>query len=121
VTTAASTHPHRTPLRRLDAVLGGPVWWATHLGAIYWLIPRVCELGSHWPLHLVTVVLLALTVRAGLSGLQVLRAARLDGASGDPTASRDVTVGWLGLLLASFFGAVIVAEWLPALFLDSCA
>lgn len=120
-TATSSTHPHRTPLRRLDAVVGGPVWWATHLGATYWLIPRTCELGSHWPLHLVTVVTLALTVRAGVSGLQVLRAARSDGETGDPTVSRDVAVGWLGLLLATFFGAVIVAEGLPALFLSSCA
>jgi hypothetical protein len=108
----------RTPLRRLDAVLGGPVWWACHLGAMYWLVPRACVLGSVWPLHLASLVLVALCARAALSGVQLIRAGRAaDGARG---AERDAYLGWLGLTLAVFFGSVVIAEGMPALFLDPC-
>jgi hypothetical protein len=111
---------HRTALRRFDAVFGGPIWWAGHLAAMYWLVPRVCQLGSGWPLHLVTLIFAALCARAGLSALQILRAGRAAGADHDLTADRDVYLGWLGLLLASIFGAVTVLEWVPSLVLDAC-
>jgi hypothetical protein len=109
---------HRGPIRRIDAVLGGPVWWACHLGASYWLIPRACGWGTSWPLHAATLVLLLLIGRAALSGVQLLRAASADTA--DPDARRDVFLGWVGVSFSLLFGAVVVAEWVPSLFLDPC-
>jgi hypothetical protein len=118
-TPTASPSPQQAgPVRRADAVLGGIVWWACHLGATYWLVPRTCELGSTWPLHAITVVLLALIVRAGVSAVQLQRMGRAAGAT--PAARRDVFLGWLGLAFAVFFGAVTLAEWSPVLFLDPC-
>lgn len=113
---------HRGPIRRIDAVLGGPVWWAMHLAGMYWLVPRACELGSNWPLHVWTVVMAALCVRAGISSVQILRAARdaRDGGDESVAADRDQYLGWLGLLLSIFFGAVVVFEGIPAAFLSSC-
>lgn len=110
---------HRTPVRRLDAVLGGPVWWAMHLAGKYWLVPRTCELGSNWPIHVWTVLMFALCVRAGISAAQILNAARAD-TSGTVAADRDRYLGWLGLLLSVFFGAVVLFEGIPALFLSGC-
>lgn len=118
--TGTGPHPHRGAIRRADAAFGGIVWWACHLAATYWLIPRTCELGSTWPLHVVTAVLLALIGRAGLSGVQVLRAGRADHAAGLAEARGDVFVGWTGIALSIFFGAVTIAEWSPVLFLDPC-
>lgn len=110
--------PMRSFVRRIDAVLGGPVWWATHLGVSYWLVPRACEWGAEWPLHAATVVLVGLCARAALSGVQVWRAAA--GAE-DPAAGRDVFLGRLGLALAVFFGAVTLAEGMPAMVMGPCA
>jgi hypothetical protein len=109
---------HRGPLRRLDAVLGPPVWWGCHLGVSYWLIPRLCRWSVHWPLHVLTVALLVLIARALLSGLQLIQAGRA--ACDEPGAARDVFIGWVGAAFALLFGAVTVAEWIPSLFLDPC-
>lgn len=109
---------HRGPFRRLDAVLGGPVWWACHLGSAYWLIPRMCEANATWPYHLVTIALLVLVGRAWLSGWQLLRAGR--DAADEPGASRDIFIGWTGVAFSLFFGAVIIAEWVPVLFISPC-
>lgn len=109
---------HRGPIRRFDAVSGGLIWWATHLGASYWLIPRTCELGDRWPLHVLTLVLLGLIARAWLSGLQIMRAGRA--ATDEPGANRDVFIGWVGMLLSVFFAAVTIAEWVPVFFMNPC-
>lgn len=111
---------HRSTIRRLDGVFGAIAWWAMHLAAMYWLTPRTCELGSHWPLHVVTAILVALCARAWLSAVQVLRAARAADPATDPTARRDLYLGWMGVLFSLFFGAVTAFEWIPSLILDGC-
>ncbi len=109
---------HRGPIRRLDAVLAPPVWWACHLGLSYWLVPRTCRWGTLWPVHLLTVVLLLLIARALLSAVQLSRAGQ---AAGDqPGAARDRFLGWVGVAFSLFFGAVTIAEWIPTLMLDPC-
>lgn len=110
----------RRGLYRVDALLGGIVWWAAHLGVSYWLIPRTCLLGSTWPLHALTAVLVALIVRAGWSGAWLIRAGRAELDAGVPEGRRDLWIGWIGLALSIFFGVVTVAEWVPALYLDPC-
>lgn len=119
--TVTPREDHRTPIRRIDAVFGGPLWWAIHLGGTYWLVPRACAWQAEWPLHLLTVAMLALCGRAGLSAVQVLRGARLADPAVDRTAQRDVFVGWTGILLSTLFGVVVLYEGIPALFLDPCA
>ena len=111
---------HRTVVRRIDAIIGGPVWWGMHLGGTYWLIPRACEWGTDLPLHALTVAMVALCGRAWLSGVQVLRGARLADVETDLQAQRDVYLGWLGILFSIFFGAVTLFEGLPAFFYDTC-
>lgn len=111
-------HNHRGPFRRFDAIAGGILWWACHLGISYWFVPRACRWGTMWPTHLATVILLVLIGRAWLSGLQLLRAGRV--AADEPGAERDVYIGWTGIAFSLFFGAVTIAEWVPTLFLDPC-
>lgn len=116
--TPAATEDHRSRRRRAEAVLGGPFWWACHLGVSYWLIPRLCVWGTRWPVHVLTVVTLALIARAVISGRQLVRSD--PNTTGGPGAVRDVFLGWVGLAMSVFFAAVVVAEWLPSLFLDPC-
>jgi hypothetical protein len=111
---------HRTVIRRLDAVFGGPVWWATHLAGMYWLVPRACRWGTEWPMHAWTALMALLCVRAGISSVQLIRAARLEDTDADTPARRDLYLGWLGLLFSIFFGAVTVFEGIPAAILDPC-
>jgi hypothetical protein len=119
--TIAATEDHRTVPRRIDAVLGGPVWWGVHLGGTYWLVPRACEWGTDLPLHALTIAMALLCGRAWLSGVQVLRGARLADPAVDRYAQRDLFIGWMGILLSIVFGFVTVFEGLPAFFLDACA
>jgi hypothetical protein len=116
--TAENATQYRGPIRRADAVLGGIVWWAMHLGGTYWLIPRTCAIGATWPLHVLTVAMLALIVRAGWSGVQLRRAGHADPHA--PGAIRDVFLGWSGVAFSIFFGAVTLVEWSPVLYLDPC-
>ncbi len=111
---------HRTVIRRLDAVFGGPVWWAMHLAGMYWLVPRTCRWGNEWPMHTWTVLMALLCVRAGISSVQIMRAARLEDTETDTPARRDLYLGWLGLLFSIFFGAVVVFEGIPAAILNPC-
>jgi hypothetical protein len=111
---------HRTVIRRLDAVFGGPVWWAMHLAGMYWLVPRTCRWGNEWPMHTWTVLMALLCVRAGISSVQIMRAARLEDTATDTPARRDLYLGWLGLLFSIFFGAVVVFEGIPAAILNPC-
>jgi hypothetical protein len=111
---------HRTSLRRLDAVLGGPAWWALHLGGMYWLIPRACAWGTSIALHVFTLFVLGLMARAALSGVQLHRAAAEAAAADDPTATRERFLAWTGLALTTLFTFVVVAEWFPAVQLDPC-
>lgn len=105
------------PATRLEATLGAPVWWGCHLGVGYWLVPRLCTWGVSWPLHLLTVVVVALIVRAGVVAVRVTRAGQ---RGDDHAAHRDTLIGRLGLAITVLFGAVTLAEWVPSLFLDPC-
>ena len=101
------------------ALSSGPLWWAVHLGLTYLVVPETCTLGIQWTLHLITVVCLAgAAVGAWVSRGVVRRANPL--RDRDRYALRDGYLGWIGLSLCVFFGAVIVAENLPRWFLDAC-
>lgn len=47
------------------AVLGAPVLWLCHLQLSYMLVPWCCSSGKRWVLHVVSAVLLALTLGGG--------------------------------------------------------
>jgi hypothetical protein len=105
--------------RLLVALWSGPHWWATHLGLTYLVVPETCMLGIQWTLHLITVGCLAgAAVGAWVSRGIIRRAVPL--RDRDRYALRDGYLGWLGLSMCIFFGAVIVAENLPRWFLDAC-
>lgn len=103
---------------RAQALLGGPFWWAWHLGAMYWFIPRACRWGTTWPLHVITLVVLAILGHALWLGIRLMREARDLGDA--PGAARELFLGWVGIAFTAFFMAVTLAEWFPAVQLDPC-
>ena len=101
------------------ALASGPGWWAVHLGLTYLVVPETCMLGIQWTLHLITVgCLVGAGIGAWVSRGIIHRATPL--RDRDRYALRDRYLGWMGLSLCLFFGAVIVAENLPRWFLDAC-
>jgi hypothetical protein len=103
------------------AVLAGPLAWLLALNLQYALVRVACTGGTTLPLHLVTVV--ALAVAAG--GLLVGWAEwRRMGETPDPEAggvgprSRFMCV--VGMMTGAIFALAIVAQWLGTLFLNPC-
>ena len=105
--------------RLLVTVASGPHWWAMHLGLVYLVVPETCELDIQWTLHLITLGTLVGAAVGGWVSLGVLRRAR-PYRERDRYALRDGYLGWLGLSMSVFFGAVIIVEGLPAWFLSAC-
>ena len=101
------------------ALASGPFWWGLHLGLTYLVVPETCLLGIQWTLHLITVACLAGAAAGAWVSHGIIRRAN-PLRDRDRYALRDGYLGWIGLSLCVFFGAVIVAENLPRWFLDAC-
>jgi hypothetical protein len=108
----------RVDARALLAFLAGPIAWSLDLTLSYFLVPTVKGWGTKWPMHLVTVLCLALVAAGLVAGLRALR--RPDERAKDARTverTRFLAVG--GLASAVFFGLVIVAEAVPKLMLGA--
>jgi hypothetical protein len=104
--------------RCLVAFLAGPIAWAVDLTLSYLLVPTVKGWGTKWPVHLVTLLAVAIVVAGILAGLAVLR--RPDAGASDARAverARFLAVG--GLASSAFFLLVIAAESVPKLMLGA--
>jgi hypothetical protein len=103
------------------AMLAGPVAWMIGLNADYFLVRLACTKSTMIPLHLVTVVTLALAVSGGLVAHRdwKLSGAEWPGEEGG-VLGRSRFMSALGILTASFFALVIVAQWLAKLFISPC-
>lgn len=113
VVTGDESGPRAIPA--LAALLLAPLAWAAHLLVGVALVPAVCETGALWPFHLATVV----TALVALGGVGLsLRERR---AERSPRfGPRERFVGDVGLVVSLLFLALIVAEGLPALWVDAC-
>jgi hypothetical protein len=127
-----SDRPGRVPMWAILTVVVtlGPAVWFLHLSVSYWLVPVTCRVGGGWPIHVTTVVAMALvaalvvgaarlagpSVREGMAWL-----VRSSGPDGFPSGSGADFLVALGWLLAVFFVVVVVGAGLPALILRPCA
>lgn len=96
----------------------GPMAWALHQGIGYAMVPWLCDLGSRWPYHALTVFSVAL---CGLGALTARHALRTS-AHVRPARSRDRLrmMAWVGLMMSlTAFGGIAV-EYLPSFWLDIC-
>lgn len=102
------------------AFLSGPIAWSVDLLLSYFLVPTVKGWGTKWPLHLVTLLSVAMLAVGIVAGLRVLR--RPEGRTSEPRAverAKFMAIG--GIASAIFFFFVIVAEMIPKLMLGARA
>lgn len=122
-----SPTPPATPRHDALAVVGfvaGPLAWATDLALSYFLVPKVHWSGAKWPMHLVTVLSIAILAAGVLAAVQVLRtpgenAARDPGGPTGRVSERSRFLARGGLAMCAFFFLAILAEMLPKLLLSS--
>lgn len=101
---------------RLSYVLFGGIFaWMAHLIGQAALNGWVCRTGQLWPMHAITVATL-------LAALHVLwlswRISRDPGVSPHVQAARFL--GFAAIVINAFNAAMIVAEWVPVLFIHPC-
>lgn len=121
----AAEEPLRHPRFSWPVLLGGPVIFMLHFGAVYLLAEWVCGLELRfrlWGASGVTVVTLALTAVAAVAVLPVVRRGWTELRWGDDGESHGIRrfVGVVGLLGALVFGLGILFVGLPALWLTPC-
>ena len=104
-----------------SGVLTGPIVFLVLLEVNYLLTMWSCSADARWPLHLATLLGLALTGLAGVNSYRRWdRAGRewSDNAAGGRARTRFLSS--LGVLTSLLFGTVIAAQWLVVMLMDPC-
>ena len=115
--------------RLLIAALAGPLAWCAQLGFDLPLVNWMCHHGTRWPLHVVTLAALALTIW----GLAVCWAQRSGERRASPAGEGDGeeeqrnapapvrrAVALFGIASGAFFLLLIVASDVLGLILEPC-
>lgn len=98
------------------ALFGGILAWMAHLIGVAALNGYVCDSNQLWPMHAITVVTLVGALHPLWVGWKI---SRNQAASADIQAARFL--GWAAIVINVFNAVMIVAEWVPVLFVDPCA
>lgn len=102
-------------------LLAPPAAFLSNLQVTYTVVTLNCSGARPW-LHLSAVLWLALAAGAGLVAWSTLKRAGEQWPTEEAgTLERSRFLAVLGLLSAALFGALILAQWLPAFFLDPCS
>lgn len=108
--------PRVSGIRLAHALFGGILAWMAHLIGQAGLTGRVCETGQLWPMHAITAATLLVTFHALWTGWRISR---------DPTDTTHVQaarfLGFAAVVINVFTAVLIVAEWVPVLFIHPCA
>lgn len=100
-------------------VLVGPTAMLMQLEINYALVPWACASSKVWPLHLVSLFALLVTVVAGLLAYRIWRRVSTDEDSGGALA-RSRFMAAVGVLISLLMALVILAQWLPVFFHSPC-
>ena len=100
-------------------VLVGPTAMLLQLEINYALVPWACRASQVWPLHVVSLFSLLVTVVAGVLALRVWRRVSANEDSGG-AVGRSRFMAAVGLLISLLMALVIVAQWLPVFFHSPC-
>src|SRR4051812_20289274 len=96
-----------------------PIAVAIHQVGNYALVPIACHRGLHWPLHVLSVLALALAV-AGVA-MAARDWLRHDGSmEGMETPGRSRFMALLAMALSAFLVLLIVAQAIAQFFFDPC-
>jgi hypothetical protein len=112
----------------LSLAVATPLLWFTHLSILYALVPWSCRLGTDAPLHVATtaaVIALAVCTAVGFKMAPVrspgaLRA-RLLGTETQAANHDRAVPSLVALVMAAYFGFVVVMTGLVPLVVDRCA
>src|SRR4051794_816891 len=104
------------------AALAGPIAWFMDLEIIYALATHACTVGSRLSLHLATIGCLGAVVLAGATArVNWGYAGRRNPSDTDHGPEVQIAfLSLLGLMTASLFGVVIIAQWIAVITLDPC-
>lgn len=98
------------------ALFGGILAWMVHLIGQSAMTGDACRTGALWPFHVLTVATLVVVAHAAWVSWRIRR---------DPDEAPGIAaarfLGFAGLVVNAFNAAMIVAEWVPVLFIHPCA
>lgn len=98
------------------ALFGGILAWMAHLIGMAALVGYACDTGELWPMHTITAVTGLMAAHALSVGWRIARA---DDPS--PNIQAAKLLGWLAVVFNVFNVVIIIAEWVPVLYLSPCA
>jgi hypothetical protein len=103
------------------SILGPPIAVFTQQQLAYMLVQPACMRRAMLLLQLPALVGLSITAIAGtLAWRERTQARRRFSTDNGAVVGLDLFFGWVGLALSSLALALILAQWLPILFLDPC-
>lgn len=115
----APVAPTRRELLVLWAgVLGPPLAFLLNLELTYAVVGLFCEARLESPIlvHVVPAIMLLVTIALGM--LSFMQWQRSGGGERAQASGRVLAI--FGVLSASFFTAMLVAQWLPSFLIDPC-
>jgi len=102
-------------------ILLGPIAALSQLEANYALVLWACGAGRDWPLHLVSIVAILVTLFAGLLAHRVWKRVGSRWEDEGPGAvPRARFMAAIGMLISVVMLLVIVAQWIPVFIYGSC-
>jgi hypothetical protein len=102
-------------------ILLGPIAALSQLEANYALVLWACGAGRDWPLHLVSVTAVFITLFAGLLAYRVWnRVGAGWDAEGSGAVPRAGFMAAIGMLISLVMLLVILAQWIPVFIYGSC-
>lgn len=114
--------PERREIRALwTGLLLPPVAVMANLEIAYALVPGACSARNELPVHLVHLICLLLAIGGGLISWRRWSAMgrQWPGEEGGFAATARL-LAVSGVLGGGFFALVILAQWLPSIWLDPC-
>jgi hypothetical protein len=101
--------------------LGSAIAWLLHLSLSYILVGYACDYGVQPLVHLPSVLMLVMTAAAGwVSWLSWGRLGRSTEEEVEGPEGRSRFMAMSGVVMAVFFGLVIIAQWIPAFIMPPC-
>ncbi len=97
----------------------GPAAWALHQGIGYAMVPWLCDLGTRWPYHALTVFSLVLCGLGALAARHALNRSHHVRPERSVERLRMMALGGLMLCGAALGGIVI--EYAGSFWLNTCA
>jgi uncharacterized membrane protein YhaH (DUF805 family) len=97
-------------------MLAPPLLALTNLELSYALTPWACRTGDRVLMNIVTAILLVAVVLPGIALVRRLHHDWLE----DTVISRPGFMAMLGVLESALFTGVIIAQWMPNLYLSAC-